>query len=135
MKRLFALSLFIAVGFFLITATVETRAASPVFEDVAKQLGAAQEETGLPKAGGRGAEEGLPLYVAKIINGFLGILGTVAVVLIIYAGFKWMTAGGNEEEITKAKSLLTNAAIGLAIILLAYGIASFIFRTLLYVRT
>ncbi|MBP9761297.1 MAG: hypothetical protein KBD15_03605, partial [Candidatus Magasanikbacteria bacterium] len=57
--------------------------------------------------------------IAKIINGVLMFLGTIAFVLVIYGGFVYMTAGGNEEKISQAKRILINATIGLAIILSA----------------
>ena len=44
--------------------------------------------------------------VARVINIVLGLLGTIAIIIVIIAGFKWMTAGGNEEQVTKAKALL-----------------------------
>lgn len=68
--------------------------------------------------------------IGAIINAFLGLLGLVAVVLIVYAGYLWMTAGGEEDKITTAKQIMTNAAIGLAIILAAFAIVQFIFRAL-----
>ncbi len=70
------------------------------------------------------------LIVAKIIRVALGLLGIVAVVLILYGGFIWMTAGGDEERISQAKKILINAIIGLAIILSSYAIASFVISKL-----
>ena len=73
-----------------------------------------------------------PIAVAaRIVNIFLLILGIVAVGLIIFAGFKWMTSEGNEEKVTAARKILQNAAIGLVIILAAWGIVTFIFSQLL----
>lgn len=71
------------------------------------------------------------VLIGNIIRIFLGLLGTIAIVLVLYAGFLWMTAAGNEEKIEKAKKILTNAAIGLAIVLSAYAITSFIISRLL----
>lgn len=71
------------------------------------------------------------VVIGNIIRVFLGLLGTIAIVLILYAGFLWMTASGNEEKIEKAKKILMNAVIGLAIVLSAYGITSFIISRLL----
>jgi hypothetical protein len=68
----------------------------------------------------------LPTIIGKIIGGFLGILGSVFVILVIYAGFLWMTAGGNEEQVGKAKKMMTNAVIGLIIVMLAFAITNFI---------
>ncbi|MDD4477340.1 MAG: hypothetical protein PHY40_04295 [Patescibacteria group bacterium] len=70
------------------------------------------------------------VIVAKIIRTALGLLGIVMVVLVIYGGFLWMTAGGNETQIGKAKKILINAAIGLAIILSAYAIVSYVIKML-----
>lgn len=52
-------------------------------------------------------------------NGILGFLGLIFLVLIIWHGFKWMTAAGNEEQVKKAQTGIRNTSIGLAIILLA----------------
>lgn len=68
--------------------------------------------------------------VASIINIALGLLGTIALVLIVYAGFKWMTAGGNEDAVSEAKKILSQAVIGLAIILSAYAITQFVVGSL-----
>lgn len=71
----------------------------------------------------------LPTTIANIINVVLGFLGIVAVVIILIGGFIWMTAGGNEEKVGKAKKLLVAGIIGLAIILSAYVIARFVIDT------
>lgn len=68
--------------------------------------------------------------VAQIINVALGLLGIVAVVIILVGGFEWMTAGGNEEKTGEAKARITAGIIGLAIILSAYAIATFVIRSL-----
>lgn len=72
---------------------------------------------------------------AKIINVALGFLGIVAVVIVLYGGFMWMTAAGNEERITKAKQILTAGIIGLVIIVMAWAIASYVIKTLMSVTT
>lgn len=71
------------------------------------------------------------VIIARIINVFLGLLAIITVSLIVYGGFVWMTAAGNEEKIAKAKRILVNAVIGLAIILSSWAITYFIFRALL----
>jgi TRAP-type C4-dicarboxylate transport system permease small subunit len=65
---------------------------------------------------------------AGIINTLLGIVGALAVVLIIYAGFLWMTSQGNEEKISTAKKLIAGSVIGLFIIFAAYTIALFVVK-------
>ena len=69
--------------------------------------------------------------VAQIIQVALSLLGVLLIVLILYAGFLWMTAAGSEEKISKAKKIIGAAIIGLAIILSAYLITAFVISQLI----
>lgn len=69
--------------------------------------------------------------VAKIIKIGLGFLGSIAVILIVLAGFKWMTAAGNEDKIAESKKLMGAAFVGLVIILLAFAITNFIINSVI----
>lgn len=72
-----------------------------------------------------------PIEVALyLISWFLGILALIAVVLVLYGGFVWMFSQGNEEKIEKAKLILKNAAIGLLIIMAAWGIVLYFLNVL-----
>ncbi len=64
--------------------------------------------------------------IADIVNLLLGFLGILAVIIILYAGFKWMTAGGNEEQVGEARKMLLQAVIGLVIVMAAWVITSFV---------
>lgn len=68
--------------------------------------------------------------VANIIKIALGFLGTIAVILIIYAGFLWMTAAGKPDNTKKAKDIMQAAVVGLVIILISYGITVFVTNAL-----
>jgi len=68
--------------------------------------------------------------VASIIRVALGLLGIVAVVIIIIGGFTWMTAGGNDEKVGEAKKWIFSGVIGLAIILSAYALANYVIAQL-----
>jgi len=70
------------------------------------------------------------VLVAYIIQIVLGLLAVIFLVLMIYAGFNWMTARGNEEKVTKSLATIRMAIIGLIIVLGAYAITYFIFRYL-----
>lgn len=70
------------------------------------------------------------LIVANIIRAVLGLLGLLTVILMLYAGYTIMTAGGNEEKVTEGKKIMMNAVIGLAIILSAFTIVQFVIRAL-----
>jgi len=67
--------------------------------------------------------------VINIIQWVLGILALVAAVMIIYGGFIWLTAGGNEESVEKAKKIISAAVVGLIVVLLAWAIVIFVART------
>ncbi len=89
----------------------------------------------LDKAGAKGWGEkvetnAMPKMIQIAISTFLGLLGIIFLVLIIYAGYNWMTAGGDEEKVTIAKNTLTRAVIGLIIIVAAYSITYFVFTNL-----
>jgi len=71
----------------------------------------------------------LKATVINVIQWVLGILALVAVIMIIYGGFMWMTAGGNEEKVEKAKKIISAAVIGLIIVLLAWAIVIFVAGT------
>lgn len=70
--------------------------------------------------------------VGTVIQAFLSLLGVIFLVLIIYAGFNWMTAQGEEEKVTKAKDTLTRAVIGLIITIAAYAISVWVLGKLLF---
>ena len=69
--------------------------------------------------------------IAKIIKVALGTLVMVFMVLLIYAGFSWMTSGGNEETINKAKKMIAAALIGLVVVFFAYAITVLVFNLIL----
>ena len=75
-------------------------------------------------------EEDLTAVVARIIRAILGFLGIVAVIIILWGGFLWMTSGGSDEKVGKARKFIIMGIIGLAIVLSAYAIASFVITAL-----
>jgi len=70
------------------------------------------------------------IIVGSIINSALGLVGVALVGFMVYAGFTWMTAGGESDKIEHAKTTIKNCIIGLAIILMAYAIANFVINAL-----
>lgn len=73
-----------------------------------------------------GASMSLDEMITFRVAGMVLFIGLAVVLVIVYAGFMWMTAGGNEEQIKKAKKLMTNAILGLAVLVSAYIITYFI---------
>jgi hypothetical protein len=68
----------------------------------------------------------VPVAVGKIIGAGLTFIGVIFLVLMVYGGFLWMTAQGNETQVEKAKNLITAAIIGLIIVFSAYAISVFV---------
>lgn len=68
---------------------------------------------------------------ANVINIMLGLLGVIAIILILFGGFKWMTAAGNDDKVGEAKKLLGAGIIGLLIVLSAYAVSIYILRSYL----
>jgi hypothetical protein len=60
--------------------------------------------------------------IGGIINIVFAFLSSVFLILTIYAGFRWMTASGNEEAVTKSRGTIKQAIIGLLIVLGSWGI-------------
>src|SRR3989338_10018009 len=117
------LVVFLLVGAFSLS-TDTVYAQSSLTGEINRQLDAGGARSGLTASDPRDT-------VALAIKAFLGLLGIIAVVLMLYAGFQWMTAGGNSEQIGTAKSIMINATIGLAIILSAYAITYAVFSIIL----
>jgi hypothetical protein len=96
----------------------------------------AQPDLGLSSTSAIGlGNADIRLIIARVIRVALELLGTIALVLIIYAGFLWMTAAGEEDKVATAKKIILNAIIGLALILSSYAITSFIINKLVEATT
>jgi hypothetical protein len=70
------------------------------------------------------------VIVADVIQVFLSLLSMIFIILILYAGFNWMTAGGDEQKVTKAKDTIYRAVIGLLVTVSAFVITYFVFNAL-----
>ena len=102
-----------------------------LFPLFAKAAGALDGSAGLLKNvndddGRAGSTAPLPTLIGGIISVVLGSLGIVFVIFIVQAGIMYMTAGGDPGKVDKAKKLITQAVIGLIIVVSAYTISSFV---------
>lgn len=78
-----------------------------------------------------GSDAFLNTTVGQIFTWVLGFVGIIFLGLSIYSGFMWMTAGGNEDQVQKARKKIIGATSGLAVVVLAYIGTSTVF-TLFY---
>ena len=60
------------------------------------------------------------------LNAALSLVGLIFLILMVYAGYLWMTARGEEEQIKKAQKIITSSIIGLIITVGAYSITAFV---------
>jgi hypothetical protein len=89
------------------------------------------EESGLKKtATNAGYPEGFSANPeGMIIQGIslvLSFVGVLFMILMIYGGFIWMTARGNESNVDRAKKIVTAGVIGLIIVFASYAISYFV---------
>ncbi|OGL79417.1 hypothetical protein A3J43_02125 [Candidatus Uhrbacteria bacterium RIFCSPHIGHO2_12_FULL_54_23] len=125
LKLLKTPSLVLIAFTFWLVATLPVSAATR--DSIWKNLIDAGTQTDLP--GGTGNE--LPTIVGRIIRTGLTLLGTIFLVLIVYAGFVWILARGREEEVQKAQKIIETSVIGLVVIVIAYAISTFIFNVVI----
>lgn len=65
---------------------------------------------------------GLPSIITTVVNFALVIVGIIAVIYLIYGGITYVTAGGDAERAGKGRVTITNAIIGIVIIIAALAI-------------
>lgn len=71
-------------------------------------------------------ETTLSQNIGAVINIALSFVGTIFLILTVYAGFLWMTARGDQGKIEKAQDIIKAAIIGLIITVGAYSITNFV---------
>lgn len=84
-------------------------------------------KTMLVDTGSLGARDPVSVTIA-ILNVILTLLAMGFLILLVYGGFIWIAARGSEEDITRAKTIIKRAVLGLIIILATYGISNLIFN-------
>ena len=64
--------------------------------------------------------------VIGVINAILGVIGLIAVVMIILGGISYMTSSGDSAKVKKGKDTILYGIIGLVIVGLAFAIVNFV---------
>ncbi len=94
-----------------------------------KVFGEAINTKAIGGGGITGTEEegnGLTDKIAGIVNAIIGVLGIVAVVVIILGGISYMTSNGDATKVKKAKDTILYGVIGLVIVILSAAIVNFV---------
>ena len=125
MKKIFFSLFFIFLFFFAPLAN-----ASILSPEVRSKINANTEQFNNSAGYDRGTD--LLGVIRTVIVAILSLLAVIFLVLLIYAGFKWMTAAGDSDDVKKAKATLKTAIIGLVIIFASYGLTYFIFNQMTF---
>ncbi|NQV11780.1 hypothetical protein HQ524_00300 [Candidatus Uhrbacteria bacterium] len=72
----------------------------------------------------------LPVIIGQLIAGFIGLLGVLLAVYMVYGGFLWLTASGDPDRVKKAQHIISNTVIGILIVLVAFSAATFVITQL-----
>lgn len=92
--------------------------------DAAKDALGGLQETGT--TAGVTTTTTLPELIGTVIKYALSLVGLIFLVLMVYGGYIWMIARGDEGKVDKAKDTITNAIIGIIVVAGAYAITGFI---------
>jgi len=69
-----------------------------------------------------GGEGSIRNLILRIVNFFLGFLGILAVIMVIYGGVTYVTAAGSDEAIGNAKKIILYSIVGIIVILLSFAL-------------
>jgi hypothetical protein len=67
--------------------------------------------------------------IGQVVGVGLSFIAVVFFLLLLYGGFTWMMARGNEQEVEKAISLIQAAVFGLIVVMAAYAVVSFLSKS------
>jgi len=82
------------------------------------------------QAAGVSTSSSIEGIIGSAITQVLGLVGVIFLVLMIVAGVLWMTAGGNDEKVAKARKIMTGGVVGLVIVFSSLVITRFVFTAL-----
>lgn len=120
MKKVFVIICFIFLGgLFVATFVSANTAQQTALDGLATTNAQAQMSQGDPAQS-----------IGAAIGVLLSILGLIFLIIVIYAGIMWMTASGDSAKVEKARKMLIEGAVGLAITLAAYAFTAFVVNQL-----
>jgi len=72
-----------------------------------------------------------PRIIGIVVGAFINFVGLIFIILMVIAGYGWMTSGGNEEKVKKSVATIRVAIIGLIVSLAAWTLWNFVFKLLI----
>ena len=144
-RRLVHVAFLVMVGFSVVAGSFVGRVA--VEQAVAQsQLKSGSTTSGNPlkqlqDAGGKAYTGGkqttpkdLRYIVSNVVKMALQLVGLIMLCLMLYAGYLWMTAGGDDGKVSEAKTVIRNAVIGMILVGMSYTLVTFVFRSVYVVQ-
>lgn len=119
------------VLFFVIVVSVPYVHGQTVIDNITNTLIPTSSVYNQPNLLHEDTRAALVYRIALIIGVFLGLLGLIMVILILYGGYLWMTARGNESQVEDAQHTIRSAIIGAIVIISSYALTSFIMNAVL----
>lgn len=98
-------------------------AAPPTANDALANVSKTADKAGVEQAN-------VSTIIGAGVKGALQLVGIFFFVLMVYGGFIWMTARGNDEKVTKARETIWAAVIGLGVTVAAYAVTLFVGKIL-----
>ena len=123
MKKILGYLLFTCLIFSFLSINVQ---AQDFFKESLNSIQEVGNKSGLPTSYSTDPRIDLLDRVIMAIRYLFGFIGVILVIIIIYGGFRWMTAGGNQEQIKEAQNWIKNGVIGVIIIIMSYAIVTFV---------
>jgi len=128
MNRIIKLGLSVLMfALFLVPSLLPVQAADNPFETAKNQVSDVKNSAGVE------GQASLPETIGSLINIALGFVGILLLVYVLFAGFKWMTAGGDTKKVEEAQTMIKNAIIGLLIVIASFAISSYVLDSLINV--
>ncbi len=100
-----------------------TPIASPVLVSATP---ASEIKKGVNKSGGDSGRDNLGKDIKNITNLLLFLVGVIAVIAIVISGLRFVTANGNQDQVTSARNGVLYAVVGIVVALMAYAIVYFV---------
>ncbi len=113
-----------AIVFALMVGAISLMSFLPVAGAASSLLNATDNPDAVSTA--TGGASSLRQLVLTMVNYFLGFLGLVAVLMVIYGGVTYVTAAGKDDAVEKGKKIIMYALVGLIIVLLSFVVVNFI---------
>ena len=125
------MALWAVFSFSLITAPVYAQSSNLIVNGLCEGSNLKISETSSSSAcnsNGQSITDKVNNFLKRLINIFSAVIGVVAVIMIIFGGFRYITSGGNDTSVTSAKNTILYAVIGLIIVALAQLIVRFVLK-------